>query len=295
MILTSRQLATITWLVIFVVWALTNTGVRKSIRSLLVTLFSLKLIILFTVIIGYNVAMVLGLWRVGYWDVTMLYDTVVFIAIGAISSVSRAASRGVTYDRRFFFKTLLVNLEVMVVFVFLLDFYPFRFWVEFLLIIPFFTLLGILVVGTEHKENAKKAHQLFKVLQASIGLLLIAYVLWQVVKNYEQLMHIETLFSLWLPFVMSLLFMPVLFLLCAVFAYEDAFVVLSLKGRDNERLTRWKKQRLFLHFGLNLKALQMFRRSTVIHEYAREKSADIAIDCLNSWSDNRSSRQTELE
>ncbi len=248
------------------------------------TLFSPTLLAFFAIIIGYTIGMVWWLQRVGYWDTTMLYDTVVFIVIGGIGSVSRAASRGVTYDGRFFSRTILVNLEVMVVFAFLLDFFPFNFWVEFLLIIPIVTLIVMLVVVAEHQKGAEAVHQFLNGVQSFIGFILIAYILWQIVENYEELMHLRVLFSLGLPFVMSLLFIPVLFFTCTLFAYEDAFQAVSVKGGEDKQLSRWKKQRLFLRFGLNLKALQKFRRSAAIHKYGRTKTKDDALNCLNSWS-----------
>ena len=284
MILTSREMAMVVWLVIFVALALTVKGVRSSVRPMLATLFSPKLLALFASIISYNIAVVWWLWRVGYWDATMLYDTVVFIAVGGIGSVSRAASRGVTYDGRFFFKAILVNLEVMVVFAFLSDFFPFSFLVEFLLVIPLVTLLVMLVVVAEYQKGAEQVHRFLSGVQSFIGFLLIGYVVWQVVKNYRQLMHVQVLFSLGLPFVMSIFFVPVLFFACALFAYEDAFLVVSFKSGDGKRLARWKKRRLFLRFGLNLKALQVFRRSTAIHEYGWVKTKDEAQACLKSWS-----------
>lgn len=94
MILTSRELATMTWLVIFVACALTIKDVRSSVRPMLATLFSPKLLALFAIIISYNIAVVWWLWRVGYWDATMLYDTVVFIAVGGIGS--RGIQDGIT-------------------------------------------------------------------------------------------------------------------------------------------------------------------------------------------------------
>lgn len=284
MILTSRELAMVVWLVIFVALALTVKGVRSAVRPMLATLFSPKLLALFAIIISYNIAVVWWLWRVGYWDATMLYDTVVFIAVGGIGSVSRAASQGVTYDGRFFFKTILVNLEVMVVFAFLSDFFPFSFWVEFLLVIPLVTLLVMLVVVAEYQKGAEQVHRFLSGVQSFIGFLLIGYVVWQVVKNYGQLIHVQVLFSLGLPFVMSVFFVPVLFFACALFAYEDAFLVVSFKSGDDKRLARWKKRRLFLRFGLNLKALQVFRRSTAIHEYGWAKTKDEARVRLKSWS-----------
>ena len=172
----------------------------------------------------------------------------------------------------------------MVVFAFLSEFFSFSFWVEFLLVIPLVTLLVMLVVVAEHQKGTEQVHQFLSGVQSFIGFLLIGYVLWQVVKNYRQLMHAQVLFSLGLPFVMSVFFVPVLFFVCALFAYEDAFFVVSFKSEGDKRLARWKKQRLFLRFGLNLKALQVFRRSMAIHEYGSVKTKDEARDCLKSWS-----------
>lgn len=282
MILTSRQLAGLVWLVIFFVWAMTHAEVRSSVRGVVSALFTPKLLGLFGVVIGYNIAVVWWLSQVGYWDASMLYDTVVFVAIGAIGSVSKAATQGVTYDWRFFFKTVLVNLELMVLFAFLSEFFPFNFWVEFIVVIPLVTLLAMLVVVSEYQKGAEQVHRLLTNVQAGIGFLLLGWVGWQVYQNIGQLLHLQVLLSLGLPFVMSLFFVPVLFLACAVFAYEDAFLVVSFKQQD-KRLARWKKRRLFLRFGLMLRRLQTFRRSPTMQEYAWVKSKDAARDILKSW------------
>jgi len=281
-ILTSRQLAGLVWLVIFFVWAMTHAEVRSSVRGVVSALFTPKLLGLFGVVIGYNIAVVWWLSQVGYWDASMLYDTVVFVAIGAIGSVSKAATQGVTYDWRFFFKTVLVNLELMVLFAFLSEFFPFNFWVEFIVVIPLVTLLAMLVVVSEYQKGAEQVHRLLTNVQAGIGFLLLGWVGWQVYQNIGQLLHLQVLLSLGLPFVMSLFFVPVLFLACAVFAYEDAFLVVSFKQQD-KRLARWKKRRLFLRFGLMLRRLQTFRRSPTMQEYAWVKSKDAARDILKSW------------
>jgi hypothetical protein len=283
-ILTSRELAIVVWLVIFFVWALTKKSVRSSIGSLLTILFSPRLLTLLAIIIGYNIAIVWGLWRVGYWDATMIYDTIVFILVGGIGSVTRAASQGVTYNSRFFFKTILVNLEVMVLFAFLSDFFPFSFWVEFLLIIPFITILLMLIVVAGYQKGSEQVHRFLSGVQLLIGFLLIAYVVWQVVINFGQLMQVQVLFSLGLPFVMSFFFIPILFLACTLFAYEDAFRFITLRVSNDTRLARWKKWRLFLRFGLNLNALQAFRRSPSIHEYSWLKTKEEARVLLKGWS-----------
>lgn len=282
MILTSRQLAGLVWLVIFFVWAMTRAEIRSSVRGVVSAFFTLKLLALFGVIIGYNIALVWWLAHIGYWDASMLYDTVAFTAIGGIGSVSKAATQGVTYDSRFFGKTVLVNLELMVLFVFLSEFFPFNFWVEFLIVIPLVTLLAMLVVVSEYQKGAEQVHRLLTNVQAGIGFLLLGWVGWQVYQNIGRLLHLQVLLSLGLPFVMSVFFVPVLFLACSVFAYEDAFLVVSFKSQD-KRLSRWKKRRLFLRFGLLLKRLQVFRRSPIMHEYAWVKSKDEARNILRSW------------
>lgn len=277
-------MALVVWFIIFVVWALINKEVRASIRSVLASIFSPKLFLLFSIIIGYNILMVWWLGEIGYWNKSMLVDTVVFVAVGGIGSIFKSVGNDVTYDRRFFFRTILVNLEVMVVFAFFSNLFSLDFWIEFLLIIPLATFLSILVVVAEYQKAAEQVYRFLVGVQVFVGLLLIAYVVWQVIKNYRQLMDVQVFFALGLPFVMSVLFVPLLVFVCGLLAYGYAFRVLSLGGRGNKQLTRWKKQRLLLHFGFNLKALQDFQRSRAIHQYKFEENKDSALNFLKSWS-----------
>lgn len=281
--LNSRQFAGILWLVIFVGWALTHAAVRDSLKSMLKTMLTPKLIVLFGAIISAFVAFTWLLWREGRWDWTMLYDTVLFVAVGGIGSVSRAASQGVTYDARFYSKTVLVNFEVMALFAFLSDFFPFNFWVEFLLVVPLVTLLAMLVVVSEYQKGADQVHRLLAGVQGILGILLIGYVILRVITDHESLMTTQVLSSLVLPFVLSILFLPVLILVCAVFAYESAFLVITFKTGQSDRLTRWKKWRLVLRFGLNLAGLQSFRRSPAMQEYAWLKTEGEALAALKQW------------
>lgn len=282
--LNSRQAAGLLWLVVFIVWVVYKNpaSLRQSVRSLLKTFFSRQILALFTLIIGYNAVVVWGLWRVGYWDTTMLYDTITFVAIGGIGSVFKASPQGVTYDRQFFFKTLVVNLEVMVLFAFLADFFPFHFLIEFFLVVPFMTMLVLLVTFTDKRQGAEQVHRFLSGVQGLVGIALISYLLGKVITQFQQLMNLQALYQLLLPFVMSAFFLPILFLVCVDFAYQSAWMRISLKQQD-KRLARWKKRRLFLRFGLNLRGLQTFRRSPFIHEYAWVKSNEEAKGILKSW------------
>lgn len=268
---------------IFLGCALTQSGVRSAIRSLLKALFSPKLLALFGAVIGTNVFFIWLLWRGGQWDPSMLYDTLFFVAVGAIGSISRAASQGVTYDSRFYFNTLFVNFEVMALFAFLSDFFPFNFWVEFLLVVPFFTILSMLAVFSEYQKDAEQVHRVLTSAQGLIGIALILYVVARSVTDYQQLLTPQALFSLFLPFVLSVLFLPLLVLTCAVFAYENAFFVVNFKTGQSHGLMRWKKRRLVRRFGLNLAALQAFRRSPVMQDFAWLKTREEALTRLSSW------------
>lgn len=172
----------------------------------------------------------------------------------------------------------------MVLFGFLIDFYPFSFWIEFLVVIPSATLLSMLLAVAQSQKGSEQVCLVLAGVQAVVGYLLIGYVALRVIGGYEQLVHWQVVYSLGLPFVMSVLFVPLLFVTCAVFAYEDAFVAVSIRSSDSKRLLRWKKWRLVLRFGLNLKALQAFRRSSAIHEYGWVKSKGEASSCLKEYS-----------
>ena len=282
--LNSRQAAGLLWLVVFIVWVVYKNpaGLRSSVRSMLGNLFSRQMLSLFTLIIGYNAVVVWWLWRIGYWDATMLYDTAIFIAVGGIGSVFKASPQGTTFDRRFFLKTILVNLEVMVVIAFLSDLFPFHFLVEFFLFIPFMTVLIVMVLFSEKREGAEQVHRLLSGVQSFVGFALLGYLVWKVATEFPELADLQVLYQLLLPLVMSLFFVPLLFLICVDLAYQDANLIIVFKQQD-KRLARWKKWRLFLRFGLRLKGLQTFRRSRLIHEYAWVKSKEEAKGILKSW------------
>ncbi len=282
MILNSRQLAVVLWLVVFICWALTKNDIRKSVKPILETAFSRQMLSLFTLIIGYNAVVVWWLWRIEYWDATMLYDTVLFVAVGGIGSVFKASPRGATYNRRFFLKTLLVNFEVMVVFAFLADFFPFHFLVEFLLVVPLVTLLVVLVVFSEESAGAEQVHRFLSRMQSLLGLALLGYLTWMVIIEFHKLSGIQVLYQLLLPLTLSVFFLPLLFVICIDLAYQSAFLVIVFKQQDR-RLALWKKRRLVLRFGLSLAALQTFRRSRLIHEYAWVKTKEEAKSILKSW------------
>ena len=293
--LSSRQLAIVVWFVIFIIWALLAKQGRSALSGAVRVLVSPKIALSFAVIIGWNVAVVWGLYRVGFWNATVLYDTVLFVAVGGIGSVAKAATEGVTYDRRVFVRTILVNLEVIVLFAFLSDFFPFSFWVELILVVPFMTLLVMLVVVSEMQKGAERVHGFLSGTQAVIGLLLIGYVVWKVITEFHQLANPQVLFSLLLPFVMSVLFVPLLFLICTLMAYEDAFDHLAWCADDIKPLVRFKKWRLFLRFGLNTKRLQGFRRSRTFQDVRCSGTMEEARHLLTSWDGQELQTEPEYE
>jgi hypothetical protein len=181
----------------------------------------------------------------------------------------------------------------MVVLVFLIDFLPLNFWLWFLVIVPVATLVSLLVAVSGYQKGAEQAHRFLGGVQAAIGLLLLAYVVWWVVADYRDLLHLRVVFALGLPVVMSVLFVPLLLFACAVFAYEDAFLVVTFKTSNDRAFARWKKRALFLRFGLNLKALQAFRRSPAMQEYAWVTTKEEAHDTLSR--DPSSLTGTEIE
>jgi len=242
-----------------------------------------KLLALFATVIASLILFVWLLWREGRWDISMLYDTLVFIAVGGIGTVSKAIARDAVYDGRFFARTVIVNFEVMALFAFLSDFFPFSFWAEFLLVIPLLTLLALLVVVSEHQKEAQQVHRLLAGAQGTIGLLIVGYVIYRSAADYQQLLTMHTLSEFALPFVLSLLFLPVLVLLCAVFVYEDVFLVIDFKSGQTEKLRSWKKRRLVFRFGLNLVSLKVFRRSPEMQSYAWVKSTQEARGVLDEW------------
>lgn len=272
-----RQLANAFYLLVFVavsvILLMRTRGGKDSMGGVMSAFFAPAILVPVTLVVGWNGAVVCLLYRSGFWNTSMLWDTVMFVAIGGIGALFGA--NGKTYNLGFFARTILKNAGIIVALEFLTNWYTLGWW-EFILV-PIVALLGILLAVSDTDEKFAPLPKVLGGLMSLIGLALLGHAVTHVIANYETIFTVNAAKMLVLPLVLSVAFAPLLYLLCAFLAYDEAMRMLWWRGDEGAiAIVRWKKRRLVVRFGGNLAALQRFRKSRAYQEYKWASSKDEA-------------------
>jgi len=281
----SRQEAFLLWTVIIVVPCLFSGRMRAALRNVVRAPLTPVIVVPLGLLTAWNVVIVLALYRLGFWNMSMLYDTVALVAVGEVGLLFKAVNA--TYAARFFARWILANFGIMVVLEFVLNAYPFGFWVEFLVVVPLTSILFILAAVPIGGDLGARTHSVLVWIEAVFGLSILAFAVVRAVLSFREFATWQSLESAMLPAVLSVAFLPPLFAWCAWLAYTEAFSALRMFGTEDEPLNHYARKRIVRRFGVRIGALQRFRRTSA---FARLRGASSQQDVDLALAEARETR-----
>ena len=128
----TREIAVILWLGIFVLWALSQKSIRKSLLDVLKSLFQIKIFSVIIAAILYTGILVFILAQVGIWEWSLLKDTIYWFLCSALVLLMNTDKAN--QEKGFFIKILKDNLKIILILEFILAFYTFNLLVEIVLV-----------------------------------------------------------------------------------------------------------------------------------------------------------------
>lgn len=254
-LLTNREIAILIWLTILLVAILSQKNVRSSVFDLLKALFAIFPSI--ATMLLYVFLIVLVLYFDGFWDVTLLKDTILWVIGGAFIMLYNSSK--VMADERYLKHILLQNLTMFIIVEYIISQYVFALWFE-LLLIPVLTILGALqaVAGADEKNIVVK--RFLDGLLGVIGILLILHAVYGVVLDIKGFATSDTLRSIMLAPILSLTFLPFFYGFVLWMKYGMVFVRCKV-FTDNASLLRYAKWRIFLACGLSLQNINVWSQN----------------------------------
>lgn len=109
----NRELAIGFWIIIFIIFALSMSSVRKQFSSLIKTMFNRKLILWYISMFLYVLGIVFVLFQIGFWKVSLLKETIFwFLFVGILLSF-RAVDKA--KDSQYFVNIIKDNIKVLIV------------------------------------------------------------------------------------------------------------------------------------------------------------------------------------
>lgn len=255
----TREMAVIFWLLIMIVWVISQKTIRKSLFDVFRALFKLKILsviisaILYTVLVAYILA------KVGIWEWTLLKDVIYwFIAIAFVLLMN---TNKATQEKGFFLNVLKDNLKIILVLEFLLTLYTFNLLAEIVLV-PILVIIGVISAFAATKKEYLPVKKLFDFILSLIGIFFIIFALGKVFGDFQNIANSQSLRTLILPPLLTAAFIPFVYFFALIMAYETLFIRLSIFNKKNPSLIKFAKYKIMRLCHLNLAKLNHFAKES---------------------------------
>ncbi|MBN8567176.1 MAG: hypothetical protein J0M25_10650 [Flavobacteriales bacterium] len=252
-IFSTREVAFMIWSSIFIVGAIIIIKL-KGFLDLLKAFFNYKIQVPLWLMFIYITGITICLYHFKIWNLGLLKDTIIWsIASATVLFFNINKAKDFTYFKPIVFE----NLKVIVILEFMTNFYTFNFVTE-MIVIPIITFLGVLQIYAEHSAKTNLEHMkvasCLKSTFAIVGILIFLYVGFETYKYYIDLLTVQNIKSLLLPFVFTILLIPFLYLLALYMNYETLFIRISYFIKEEKKQKKLKRS-ILLCSNINLNKL----------------------------------------
>lgn len=264
----SREIALLIWMGFAFSLSMLIPSLRRAFGSL-VRAFLQPIILRCIAAAGaYTTACVALLAAADVWEVPNLKTTVVWFVSFTIVTMMEATRAGESLRRLPVLAKETVGVTALVVFI--AETYPFPLWGE-LLFIPSAVLISLCLEIAKHKTELSRSVPVFTFLQAALGFFALGYAVWQAAADLTGFATMDTLRELAVPILLSLMFLPFLFVLTLFAAYQTAAVRVRFSIPD-KRLAFYAFVRGMVAFGYDLDRFNRFLKDPRWHDNATRQT-----------------------
>ncbi len=208
-VFSDREIATAIWLGALLAFALSKKTIREALINLVKTFFHWKIMTSVAYMILYAAGIIWLLYLAGFWTVSLLKDTVIWLFFGMALAVSFVTSRK---DEKVFRRILSDSVKIIVIVEFLVNTYTFSLPIE-LLMVPFAALIAMMDVVAKADVKYSSVAKFTTGLQVAIGLAILAVAVVKAAADFGSLLSIDSIRQVLLAPVLSVLFAPPIYLL----------------------------------------------------------------------------------
>lgn len=267
-ILSTREWATLIWGCIFMLYVLCHREIRKSLWNVIVIVFDKKLRILWEIILLYVLTITMVFCYLPIWENIYIKDIIIwFLFSGLIYCMNAVSSEA---DETYIKKILKDNLKFTMILEFFMSTFTFNIWIE-LAIIPVITIITVMNVIAERKEEYKSVHKLLDSILAIAGFWIFYETIKIGINEYKQLNIINTLVSFMIPIVYLILIIPLEYILELYSKYEVLFLRMTFKEEKDKRIRLHHRTAIFRECNFSVRKILLFQREYMIQMYALMK------------------------
>ena len=267
-ILSTREWATLIWGCIFMLYVLCHSEIRKSLWNVIVIFFDKKLRILWEIILLYVLTITIVFCYLPIWENIYIKDIIIwFLFSGLIYCMNAVSSEA---DETYIKKILKDNLKFTMILEFFMSTFTFNIWIE-LAIIPVITIITVMNVIAERKEEYKSVHKLLDSVLAIAGFWIFYETIKIGINEYKQLNIINTLVSFMIPIAYLILIIPLEYALELYSKYELLFLRMTFKEEKDKKTKIRHRVAVICSCRISVRRVLLFQREYMGRMYVKMK------------------------
>ncbi|MCF6271383.1 MAG: hypothetical protein L3J41_16855 [Melioribacteraceae bacterium] len=261
--LNNREISLLILFGIVALFGLRDSKIRTSFFNVLKVIFSDKLLVIFELNLLYILIILILLSSVGFWNFSMLKGTILWVLFTSIVLILNVFKK--SEEDGFLRAIILSNFKIIVFLEYLGSLFVFDLLIE-LILQPVLFFITVTIGLSEGESKLAKVKVFFEVVLSILGVLLILFSIYNLFENMESIVTIDRLKDFTLPPILTLIYIPFIYILAFYGKYEIYFNRLDYINRGNP-LNSYAKFRVILFCNIRLRKLIQFSRKHPTMEY----------------------------
>lgn len=277
-VFSSRELAFMTWSVIVLIWICFSQKLRHSLRNILKAFFAIKLQVLF--IGGYIYLGLILILIMGYihWDNVLIKDCIIFTLVTSIAMIGGAIEQKRVRNNIF------DTVKATTIIAFYINVFTFSFIIEFVLL-PVIVFLSMTAAYAKSSINPEE-NKVGCMLESFINFIYLGIIIYGGINIYQNpsiIIQEQSVNSLILPIILTVCFIPYLFVVKLYSAYEYFLIRLKASTSNLSRKHyRARRNIIIKKCGFNLNKLEYVSKHLKLFMYKDDEEFKSALNIISA-------------
>ena len=277
-VFSSRELAFMIWFVIVLIWICFSQKLRHSLSNILKAFFAIKLQVLF--IGGYTYLGLILILIMGYihWDNVLIKDCIIFTLVTSIAMIGGAIEQKRVRNNIF------DTVKATTIIAFYINVFTFSFIIEFVLL-PVIVFLSMTAAYAKSSINPEE-NRVGCLLESFINFIYLGIIIYGGINIYQNpsiIIQEQSVNSLILPIILTVCFIPYLFVVKLYSAYEHFLIRLKASTSNLSRKHyRASRNIIIKKCGFNLNKLEHVSKHLKLFMYKDDEEFKSALNIISA-------------
>lgn len=256
--LSTRELSTLIWAVLFLAWGFTKKPVRDALYRVISCLLNIRLQIILWSHLLWIVLCCLGLYKFGFWKDLYTKEVLLWTLFSGLSLTGNS----ITKHEIDLYKEIKVTFTVTAIFGLFLSLHSFELWIELFLVPSIAIMFGIHAMART-REEWKITKKVFDWILGFFCLFYFGFYCWYFFEHFSVNELQEQVEVLLIILTLTVFLLPLLYFWAMYSMYEQLFNLFNMNWFQNKQtVAKYAKRRIFRYSFLNYNRLKaLFKNS----------------------------------